>query len=114
MSKELEGIVEEFANKLLKALKGSGASSEGTTKKEGDSQEKVSETPSKISLGTKDPAERAQELASMGEELRLQLQLNEAHADFFEMKEGAVGEEVLEVGEESIVRMIPGIRFVQC
>jgi len=90
MSKELESIVEEFANKLLKALKGSGASSESS---KGDDTEKTSQPAtetSKINLGTKDPAERAQELAIMGEELRLQLQLNEAQADFFEMREAAI------------------------
>ena len=90
MSKELESIVEEFANKLLKALKGTGASSESSKGDADDKTSKPATETSKINLGTKDPAERAQELAIMGEELRLQLQLNEAQADFFEMREAAI------------------------
>ena len=90
MSKELDSIVEEFANKLLKALKGTVDQSPSDKSKSKDGDETSTASQSKISVGSsKDPAQKAQELEQMGEELRLQLQLNEAQADFFEMKESA-------------------------
>jgi len=89
MSKELDSIIEDFANKLSKALKDSSTGDAG--KKSEGTETKKEDTTSKISVGgTKDPAKRAKEMASMTEELRLQYELNAAYMDFAEIQDSLI------------------------